>query len=595
MLGHLIGGRKPNCVLLGGFLIHLVMGTVYTWGSMTIYLTSYLRVYDESVTYNNSIVIYACTIAGQAALMFLGGHLELRVGPRVAASLGSIFLVGAPLISSRVTSYPLMIFTYGVLFGFGGGLTYTVPLVCGYRWEPNRKGLVSGIVLSGFGLSALIFNQIQSSLVNPDNLKPEVEYRGKRYFGPGPVTDAVPGMLVKLGLIYGVLCVCGIALIQDPTYKKIDDKRGEGGRRGNAYMVGSTSASSSPLRRRLCDDDTTMPESPEEGNGGIGVGVGVGGELATVAAATATVGAAAAHHHQQLQQQQQQQQQGGGEYDGLVLRPDGNHYGGGGGNGTAKVSEEQHGGAGGGGEGADDDADTDVTPFELVRLPQAWHVSLSFTMGAISGLVALAIYKSVGISTFVDDRFFSSVVGSFSSLSNAGGRVFWGWASDRLGGYRALITLCLCQAFFLFTWGLTVIEPFQNKWLYALWVTGITFSHGGDFAIYPALIATMFGKTNAAANFGLIFLGYGSASLVGLTVLPRLSAKLSPLNYILGMIALASAASVYCLQKCYVHHHFTLRGEKRRAQRQQRLLEQSERVALLGTGNGNWGTHSALK
>lgn len=141
------------------------------------YLTSYLRVYDPTVTYNNTIVIYACTIAGQALLMFLGGKIELRVGPRAAAAIGSCCLVGAPLLSSMVTSLWAMTCTYGLLFGFGGGLTYTVPLVCGYRWEPERKGLVSGVILSGFGLSALVFNQIQSVLVNPHNLKPDVVYK----------------------------------------------------------------------------------------------------------------------------------------------------------------------------------------------------------------------------------------------------------------------------------------------------------------------------------------------------------------------------------------------------------------------------------
>ncbi len=115
--------------------------------------------------------------------MFLGGKLEIRVGPRAAATLGSCFLVGGPLLASRVTSLWAMLCTYGLLFGFGGGLTYTVPLVCGYRWEPNRKGLVSGVVLSGFGLSALVFNQVGAAFCNPDNLKPEVEYKGKLWGG----------------------------------------------------------------------------------------------------------------------------------------------------------------------------------------------------------------------------------------------------------------------------------------------------------------------------------------------------------------------------------------------------------------------------
>lgn len=331
-------------------------------------------------------------------------------------------------------------------------------------------------------------------------------------------------MLVKLGLIYGVLCLCGVALLQDPLYKKIEERSKKPysstrPARHDSDGSASSSTSSSPLRRRLCEDDGESACLPEE-------------ELL----------------------------QDAGGYDGLE--------------GGEVVDED--------GELADDKADEaalaqyeqeeeDVTPQELVRLPQAWHVSLSFTLGALSGLVALATYKSVGIVTFVDDHFMSFVVGSFSSLANALGRVFWGWSSDRLGSYRALYTLCLCQAAFLFTWGLTVSSAWANKWWFAVWVAGITFSHGGNFAIYPALIATLFGKTNAAANFGLIFLGYGTASLVGLSVLPRLSTQLSPLNYILGLIALLSAGSVYCLHSCY-HGHGS--KEDRRARRRRRRARQ---------------------
>ena len=128
---------------------------------MTVYVTSYLRQYDASITYNDTIIIYACNILGQALTMTIGGKIELKVGPRIAAAIGSLFLVLSPLVTSQVKSLWAMIFTYGLGFGFGGGLTYTVPVVCGYRWDPARKGLISGTILSGFGLSALIFNQVR--------------------------------------------------------------------------------------------------------------------------------------------------------------------------------------------------------------------------------------------------------------------------------------------------------------------------------------------------------------------------------------------------------------------------------------------------
>ena len=46
---------------------------------------------------------------------------------------------------------------------------------------PQRKGLVNGIVLAGFGGGAFIFNQIQTAYVNPNNLVPDKEVDGDLY------------------------------------------------------------------------------------------------------------------------------------------------------------------------------------------------------------------------------------------------------------------------------------------------------------------------------------------------------------------------------------------------------------------------------
>jgi hypothetical protein len=80
---------------------------------------------------------------------------------------------------------------------------------------------------------------------------------------------------------------------------------------------------------------------------------------------------------------------------------------------------------------------------------------------------------------------------------------------------------------------------------------GICFCHGGNFACYPALVASLFGKRHVGPNFGLIFMPYGLLSLLGIAILPRLSAGLHPLNTILGSVALASFVAVWMLAHAY--------------------------------------------
>lgn len=52
-------------------------------------------------------------------------------------------------------------------------MAYGVDCTLVTRWYPNHAGLVSGIVIAGFGLGAFIFNPIVTLLVNPENVKPD--------------------------------------------------------------------------------------------------------------------------------------------------------------------------------------------------------------------------------------------------------------------------------------------------------------------------------------------------------------------------------------------------------------------------------------
>ena len=64
-------------------------------------------------------------------------------------------------------------FWYSFCFPVGIGLVYYVPIMCGWEWFPENKGVVSGFIIGGFGFGSFIFSIITTSIVNPDNLKPE--------------------------------------------------------------------------------------------------------------------------------------------------------------------------------------------------------------------------------------------------------------------------------------------------------------------------------------------------------------------------------------------------------------------------------------
>ena len=60
---------------------------------------------------------------------------------------------------------------FAIGFGACNGLTYIVPMQHGWLWFPNRPGLISGIIIGGFGIGTLVFNFVLLYIVNPDGLK----------------------------------------------------------------------------------------------------------------------------------------------------------------------------------------------------------------------------------------------------------------------------------------------------------------------------------------------------------------------------------------------------------------------------------------
>ena len=73
-------------------------------------------------------------------------------------------------------SFFLTTVTYGFLNGLGVGLAYLGPISMAMKWFPHSKGFASSCILFGYGVSALVFDQIQTLYINPDNYSPDKPY-----------------------------------------------------------------------------------------------------------------------------------------------------------------------------------------------------------------------------------------------------------------------------------------------------------------------------------------------------------------------------------------------------------------------------------
>lgn len=145
-------------IALSGVFLQLVLGSVYAW-------SYFQKPIMAAYGWNNSQVAWIFGLA----IMFLGlsaaigGVWLQKYGPRRLAMTGGLFYGAGHLVSAFALSQsnlPLLYFGYGVLHGCGLGLGYVTPVATASKWFPDKKGLVTGMVLMGFGLGALLMSKV---------------------------------------------------------------------------------------------------------------------------------------------------------------------------------------------------------------------------------------------------------------------------------------------------------------------------------------------------------------------------------------------------------------------------------------------------
>ena len=193
--------------LIGGFSLHLTLGTLYCFGNLNTYITSYLRKnVNPDLTYNDLVWVPTLSTVFQGSFMTCSGHLEEKIGVQFTMALGCFIMVAGVLLTSITVRFSAVftVITYGCLFGLGTALAYAPPLGVAMKWFPKSKGLVNGIIVGGFGLGAFIFNQIQTAYLNPLNHK--LDDHGE-YFTDDKILHRVPSLFILLGSIYALIQV----------------------------------------------------------------------------------------------------------------------------------------------------------------------------------------------------------------------------------------------------------------------------------------------------------------------------------------------------------------------------------------------------
>ena len=204
-------------VLLGAFLVHFTLGSVYTIGNMVPYIVSYIRNHSSPTALRSSQApfITACQAIGQAITMIIGGYMETKIGPRLSTLAGGWIMSAGVLLTyfSIQIHFVCVLVTYGLMVGAGIGIAYIAPIACVMRWMPKWKALGTGIVVSGFGLSATVFTPLQTAYINPGNIRTVAP----GYFTDQQLLERVPYVFLIFGSIYAIIQFIGCVFLVDPS------------------------------------------------------------------------------------------------------------------------------------------------------------------------------------------------------------------------------------------------------------------------------------------------------------------------------------------------------------------------------------------
>jgi OFA family oxalate/formate antiporter-like MFS transporter len=158
-----MAAKTPNRwrIAIAGIVMQVALGAVYAWSVFRIPLTKTFGWTIPQVTLTFTIAIF---VLGFAA--FGGGIWMRRAGPRtVALTAGVLYGLGVFLASFTDGRLWWLYCSYGVMGGIGLGLGYIVPVATLVKWFPDKRGLITGIAVTGFGSGALITAPIATRLM----------------------------------------------------------------------------------------------------------------------------------------------------------------------------------------------------------------------------------------------------------------------------------------------------------------------------------------------------------------------------------------------------------------------------------------------
>ena len=156
-------------IVIAAVFLQIALGAIYSWSVFLKPLAS--RYFDipvktlKAAQTSPTNLTFSITIIAVGIVAGFGGTLQRRYGPRLIATVGGFLYGLGVLLAAFAPNLIVLYLTYGVISGIGLGLGYIVPIAMLIKWFPDRRGIITGLAVAGFGLGAAVTGPLATAMI----------------------------------------------------------------------------------------------------------------------------------------------------------------------------------------------------------------------------------------------------------------------------------------------------------------------------------------------------------------------------------------------------------------------------------------------
>lgn len=148
-----------------GVVTLLFAGLIYAWSVMSKSIAASRPDWTATQVSLTFTIVMALFCTGG----LIAGLLSKKINPKLYIIASGVFFAAGFFIASLTGDSPALLYIgFGVVCGLGAGFAYNTVLSTMSQWFPDKQGLISGILLMGFGLSSFIIGKVYAAVTPSD-------------------------------------------------------------------------------------------------------------------------------------------------------------------------------------------------------------------------------------------------------------------------------------------------------------------------------------------------------------------------------------------------------------------------------------------